>query len=104
MVKCLLTAAAIGLVLSGCAGQTRTVVETIDVPVVVDRPVLPPEALTAPIERPDEIFVDPNDAAAVIGLNRDGSTFVKEMIARLAALSRWAEEARRPEVDSPASP
>ena len=90
MVKRLLTAAALGALLAGCAGQTRTVIETIDVPMVVDRPVLPPESLTAPIDRPDEIFVNPADPTAVIGLNSDGSTFVKALIARVAAIQRWA--------------
>lgn len=88
---CRLLAAAAALTLGACAGDPIEIVRTVEVPVVVDRPVLPPASLTDPIPRPATVFVDPS--AAVVGLSQGGATFVKDLISRDAALREWAEEA-----------
>ena len=87
-----LRALAAALALGACAGAPIESVRTVDVPVVVERPVLPPVELTAPIDRPAEVFVGADDPTFAIGLSRSGATFVKDLITRDAALRRWVEE------------
>ena len=99
---CRLFAAAAALMLAGCAGDPIEIVRTVEVPVVVDRPVLPPASLTDPIPRPAVVFVDPSDPTFAVGLSQGGATFVKDLISRDAALREWAEEAAA--VDSAAGP
>ena len=98
----LFAAGAVALALSGCAGDPVRLVETIEVPVIVERPVLPPSSLTDPIPRPATVFVGPDDPTFAVGLSAGGATFVKDLISRDAALREWAEEAAA--VDSAAGP
>ena len=83
---------ALGMALAACAGDPVCVVETVDVPIVVERPVLPPNALIEPIERPADVFVGADDPAVRVCLNAGGATFVKNLVSRDAALRNWVEE------------
>ena len=83
---------ALGVTLAACAGDPVRVVETVDVPIVVERPVLPPDVLIEPIERPADVFVGPGDPAVRVCLNAGGATFVKNLVSRDVALRDWVEE------------
>ena len=90
----LFAAGAVALALAGCTGDPVRLVETIEVPVVVERPVLPPDELTRPIDRPAEVFVGPDDPTFAVGLSRGGAQFMKTLVSRDAALREWVEAAR----------
>ena len=88
----LLAITALAMTLAACAGDPVRVVETVDVPIVVERPVLPLHALIEPIERPADVFVGPGDPAVRVCLNAGGATFVKNLVSRDVALRDWVEE------------
>ena len=83
---------ALGMTSPACAGDPMRVVETVDVPIVVERPVLPPDALIEPIERPGDIFVGRNDPAVRVCLYAGGATFVKNLVSRDVVLRDWVGE------------
>ena len=89
----LFATAALAMVLAGCTSDRVRLVETVEVPVVVERPVLPPAELTEPIERPATVFVGSDDPAVRVCLNAGGATFVKDLISRDAALRQWGNGA-----------
>lgn len=92
------------LLISACASRPQVVERPVQVPVpvtrLVDRPVLPPASLLAPVELPGgDLWVPPTAAEATACVTGPGEDvllrFLADHVARLAALRAWAAEAQK---------
>lgn len=91
------------LALSGCAVKPQVIERRVEVPVhvtrVVERPVLPPAELLAPIPVPADLWLSPGDADASSCVAPPGEDkllrFIGEHQARQAALRAWRDSAAR---------